>query len=121
MIKGIDFKLHDDPAAYRAAVEFIRDDPLSMGALVTTHKNRSLCRLQGTSSTSIDPHASLMGGDQLHLQTGTAKLICHCQGPHLVRPVDRWVFSAKGISGRTAPNSFPMGAGGFHHPPSPGI
>ena len=35
---GIDFMLHDDPAAYRRAVEFIRNDPLSLGALVTSHK-----------------------------------------------------------------------------------
>jgi shikimate 5-dehydrogenase len=35
---GIDFKLHDDPARYREAVEFIKRDPMSLGALVTTHK-----------------------------------------------------------------------------------
>ena len=38
VIKGIDFPLHADPAAYREAVAFISDDPLSLGALVTTHK-----------------------------------------------------------------------------------
>ena len=37
-IKGVDFKPHDDPSAYREAVEFIKNDPLSLGALVTTHK-----------------------------------------------------------------------------------
>ncbi len=35
---GVDFALHDDPAAYRRIVEHIRQDPLAMGALVTTHK-----------------------------------------------------------------------------------
>lgn len=38
VIKGIDFRLHDEPKAYREAVAFIREDPLSLGALVTTHK-----------------------------------------------------------------------------------
>ena len=38
IIKGIDFVPHSDPALYREAVEFIKKDPLSMGALVTTHK-----------------------------------------------------------------------------------
>ena len=38
VIEGIDFPLHADPAAYREAVAFIKDDPLSLGALVTTHK-----------------------------------------------------------------------------------
>jgi shikimate 5-dehydrogenase len=35
---GIDFPLQTEPAAYRKAVEFIKTDPLSAGALVTTHK-----------------------------------------------------------------------------------
>lgn len=38
VIKGMDFKIHDDPEAYREAVSFIKNDELSMGALVTTHK-----------------------------------------------------------------------------------
>lgn len=37
-IKGFDFMWHDDPARYMEAVNFIKNDPLSMGALVTTHK-----------------------------------------------------------------------------------
>ena len=38
VIKGIDIAIHADPAVYREAVQFIKEDPLSMGALVTTHK-----------------------------------------------------------------------------------
>lgn len=38
LIQGIDCQWHDDPAVYRRIVEFIKRDPLSMGALVTTHK-----------------------------------------------------------------------------------
>ena len=37
-IKGIDFAPHSSAEQYREAVEFIKNDPLSMGALVTTHK-----------------------------------------------------------------------------------
>jgi shikimate 5-dehydrogenase len=37
-LRGIDFPLHDRPERYRAAVEFIKEDPLSLGALVTSHK-----------------------------------------------------------------------------------
>jgi len=37
-LRGLDFRPHDDPARYRAAVDFIKRDPLSLGALVTTHK-----------------------------------------------------------------------------------
>ncbi|OUS75521.1 shikimate dehydrogenase [Paenibacillus sp. MY03] len=37
-IKGIDIGIHADPELYRQAVDFIKKDPLSLGALVTTHK-----------------------------------------------------------------------------------
>ena len=37
VIKGIDLPLHADPAEYRAVVDFIKNDELSLGALVTTH------------------------------------------------------------------------------------
>lgn len=38
VLQGIDLPLHDAPANYRAVVEFIKRDPLSLGALVTSHK-----------------------------------------------------------------------------------
>lgn len=38
VIEGIDHKIHDEPEAYRATVAQIKYDPLSIGALVTTHK-----------------------------------------------------------------------------------
>ncbi len=37
-LRGLDFPVGGDPAGLRAAVEFIKHDPLSLGALVTTHK-----------------------------------------------------------------------------------
>ncbi len=59
-IQGIDCRWHDDPAVYRRAVGFIKADPLSRGALVTTHKIDLLkaCRDQ---FEFLDPHARLMG------------------------------------------------------------
>lgn len=38
VIKGMDFQPHADPEEYRNAVDFIKNDPMSLGALVTTHK-----------------------------------------------------------------------------------
>lgn len=60
LIKGFDFKPHDDPAAYRECVDFIKNDPLSLGALVTTHKIDLLkaCR---DLFEYLDPHAEYMG------------------------------------------------------------
>ncbi|MFC1975081.1 shikimate dehydrogenase [Chloroflexota bacterium] len=38
VIEGIDHKIHDEPEAYRASVAQIKNDSMSLGALVTTHK-----------------------------------------------------------------------------------
>jgi shikimate 5-dehydrogenase len=38
VMKGIDIEIHADPEVYRKVVEFIKNDPQSKGALVTTHK-----------------------------------------------------------------------------------
>ena len=37
-LRGIDLPVRAAPSAYRAVVDFIKRDPLSLGALVTTHK-----------------------------------------------------------------------------------
>ncbi|MEM8552845.1 MAG: shikimate dehydrogenase, partial [Pseudomonadota bacterium] len=57
VIRGIDFPIRADPEAYREAARFIREDPLSMGALVTTHKIDfyQACR---DLFDVIDPHAA---------------------------------------------------------------
>ena len=38
VIKGIDLPLHAPAEDYRKAIDFMKNDPLSLGALVTTHK-----------------------------------------------------------------------------------
>lgn len=37
-LRGLDFPLGDAPENYRAALDFIRRDPFSLGALITSHK-----------------------------------------------------------------------------------
>jgi shikimate 5-dehydrogenase len=59
VLKGIDFPLHAEPNAYREAVAFIKNDPLSLGALVTTHKI-DLFNAARDLFDVIDPHALLM-------------------------------------------------------------
>lgn len=79
VIKGIDFPLHADPAAYREAVAFIKNDPLSMGALVTTHKI-DLFEAAKDLFDVIDPHAALMGETSCLSKAG-GKLVCHAKDP----------------------------------------
>jgi shikimate 5-dehydrogenase len=59
-LRGLDFRLHDEPARYRAAVEFIKRDPLSLGALVTTHKI-DLCAACRDQFDELDSFAQALG------------------------------------------------------------
>lgn len=79
VIKGIDFPPHADPAAYRVAVEFIRKDPLSLGALITTHKI-DLYKACADLFDVIDPHARLMDETSCISKTD-GKLVCHAKDP----------------------------------------
>ncbi len=58
-IQGIDCKWHDDPEVYRRVVAFLKDDPLSLGALVTTHKMDLLEAARGQFDY-LDPYAELL-------------------------------------------------------------
>lgn len=78
-IVGIDFPLHADPAAYREAVAFIKQDPLSLGALVTTHKIdlHAACH---DLFDAFDPYAELMGETSC-ISKRDGKLISHAKDP----------------------------------------
>lgn len=60
VIEGWDCKIHDEPEKYREAVAQIKYDPLSLGALVTTHKIDLLnaCR---DMFDYLDPYAKITG------------------------------------------------------------
>ena len=58
-LKGVDFELHDRPELYREAVEFIKGDPFSLGALVTTHKI-DLCKACRDIFDVLDPLSDSM-------------------------------------------------------------
>jgi shikimate 5-dehydrogenase len=59
-IKGIDCAIHDDPQTYRDIVSFIKEDSLSLGGLVTTHKMDLLAAARGLFDY-LDPFAELLG------------------------------------------------------------
>ena len=78
-IRGVDFPPHAPPDAYREAVMFLKRDPLSLGALVTTHKIDlyDACR---DLFDEIDPHARFMG-EVSCLSKREGRLICHAKDP----------------------------------------
>jgi shikimate 5-dehydrogenase len=58
-LQGIDLPLHADPEQYREVTQFIKEDPLSLGALVTAHKV-DLFRACSDMFDDIDPYAALL-------------------------------------------------------------
>lgn len=108
-IKGMDFPLHADPAAYRAAVAFIRDDPQSLGALVTTHKIDlfNACR---DMFDVIDPFAQLMKETSC-ISKQDGRLICHAKDP-ISSGLSIDGFLGPDYFARTGAEVFSIGAGG---------
>ncbi len=60
VIKGIDIEIHAKPEVYRKVVDFIKNDELSLGALVTTHKI-DLYNACHDMFEYLDPYASMFG------------------------------------------------------------
>jgi shikimate 5-dehydrogenase len=79
VIKGIDFKPHSSAEEYREAVEFIKNDPLSLGALVTTHKI-DLFRTCKDLFEYVDPYAEKLG-EVSSISKKDGKLCAHAKDP----------------------------------------
>jgi shikimate 5-dehydrogenase len=109
VIRGIDFPQHDEPARYREAVAFIKEDPLSLGALVTTHKIDLLkaCRDQ---FDRLDPYADLMG-EVSSISKRDGRLIGHAKDP-ITSGLALEAFLPEGYWERTGAEAFVLGAGG---------
>ena len=60
VIEGIDIAIHERPQIYREVAQFMKDDPFSLGALVTTHKIDMMeaCR---DLFDYVDPYAEKFG------------------------------------------------------------
>jgi len=109
VIRGIDCRWHDEAAVYRRAVEFIKRDPLSLGALVTTHKIDLLTACRDWFD-ELDPFAQLMGEVSSISKRG-GRLIGHAKDPitsglalEAFLPADHWR--------RTQAEALILGAGG---------
>lgn len=79
VIRGIDFRPDDAPPHYREAVRFIKEDPLSLGALVTTHKLNLLTAARALFD-ELDPYALTLGEISSISKRG-GRLIGHAKDP----------------------------------------
>ena len=108
-IRGLDLALHDEPARYREAVERIRDDPPSRGALVTTHK-LDLFAAARDLFDEVDPHARAMAETSCISKRG-GRLVCHAKDP-ISSGLAMDGFLPPGHFERTGAEVLSMGAGG---------
>ncbi len=108
-MRGIDLVPHDRPARYREVVAFLKSDPLSRGALVTTHK-LDLFAAARDLFDRIDPLAQLMEETSC-LSKRDGKLICHAKDP-VSSGLALDGFLPPGHFARTGAEVFSMGAGG---------
>lgn len=108
-IRGMNFRWHDEPENYRKAVAFIKSDPLSLGALVTTHKIDLLnaCRDQ---FDGLDDYARLMG-EISSISKDDGLLIGHAKDP-ISSGLALEAFLPENYWEHTGAEALVMGAGG---------
>jgi len=108
-IRGIDLAQHDQAERYREVVEHIKSDPLSLGALVTTHKIDLLaaCRDQ---FDELDEFAERMGEISSISKRG-ARLVGHAKDP-ITSGLALEAFLPGRYWETTGAEVFVMGAGG---------
>lgn len=108
-IAGIDFPLHAPPADYRAVVRFIKDDPLSLGALVTTHKIDLYAACVDLFDV-VDAHARRLAETSCLSKSG-GQFVCHAKDP-VTAGLALDHFIPAGHFARTGAEVFAIGAGG---------
>lgn len=109
IIEGVDLKIHDSAEAYRQAVAQIKYDPLSLGALVTTHKIDLLTAARDMFDY-LDPYAEIC--DEV---SSISKLDGRLEG-HAKDPITAGLsldsIIGEGYFGRTGGDVLCFGAGG---------
>lgn len=109
ILRGVDFRIHDEPMRYRQLVAAIKADPLALGGLITTHKIDLLSASRDLFD-QLDPYARLCEEVSCLSKRGDAFL------GHAIDPVaDGQALDAilgAGYFGRTGGDVLCLGAGG---------
>jgi shikimate dehydrogenase len=109
VIEGVDLKIHDTPQAYRAATAQIKYDPLSLGALVTTHKI-DLYIAANDLFDYIDPYGQICG-EVSSISKLDGRLEGHAKDP-ITAGLSMDAIVDKDYFGRTGGEVLIFGAGG---------
>ncbi len=109
VIEGIDHKIHGKPKEYRQTVAQIKYDPLSLGALVTTHK---IDLLTAANDMFDELHeSSRLTGEVSSISKRGDQLWGHAKDP-LTSGLSMDSFLGKGYFGRSGGHFLCFGAGG---------
>jgi shikimate 5-dehydrogenase len=108
-LPGVEVRPHDAPESYRKAVRFIKQDPLSIGALITTHKIDLLAASRDLFD-ELDFYAQLMGEISAISKRG-GKLVGRAMDP-VSSGLALEAFLPQGYWQRTGAEVFVIGAGG---------
>jgi shikimate dehydrogenase len=109
VIEGVDLKIHDTREAYRAATAQIKYDPLSLGALVTTHK-MDLYTAAKDMFDYFDPYA-LVTDEISSISKLDGRLEGHAKDP-ITAGLSLDAIVGKDYFGRTGGQILIFGAGG---------
>lgn len=109
VIEGWDCLIHDTAEAYRKAVAQIKYDPLSLGALVTTHKI-DLLNAARDMFDYLDPYA-VITGEVSSISKLEGRLEGHAKDP-LTSGASLDAIIEKGYFARTGGHVLSFGAGG---------
>jgi shikimate 5-dehydrogenase len=109
VLECVDHKIHDAPEAYRATVAQIKYDPLSLGALVTTHKMDIYAAAQDMFDY-LDPYARLTQ-EMSSISKREGRLEGHAKDPISVG-LSLHAIIGPGYFGRTGGHALCFGAGG---------
>ncbi len=109
VIEGVDHPMHDDPQNYRRSVAQIKYDPLSLGALVTTHKI-NLLEAARDMFDYLDPNARICG-EVSSISKLEGKLEGHAFDP-ITAGLSMDAIVDKGYFARTGAHVLCFGAGG---------
>ncbi|MFP3853600.1 MAG: shikimate dehydrogenase family protein [Anaerolineales bacterium] len=109
IMEGVDHELHDDPAAYRQSVAQIKYDPLSLGALITTHK---IDVLEAAGDMFDILHSSArLTGEVSCISKRDGQLVGHAKDP-LTGGMSLDAILGEGYFGKTGGHVMNIGAGG---------
>jgi len=109
IMEGCDCKIHDDPEVYRKAVAQIKYDPLSLGALVTTHKIDLLTAARDMFDY-LDPYAKITD-EVSSISKLEGRLEGHAKDP-LTSGASLDAIIEKDYFGKTGGEVLSFGAGG---------